>query len=291
MDEIRRDQLQTLDGLRLPSDRATTEDATQDAASEAILSDPQTAVEFARRRAFDAAVAEAFAQVPLPLGMAARLMTALEAEAAGEQHGLLMPAAVPAMSSAAGAPTPVTAVEAVAPPLNRRSWLATAGSALAATAAGGAFFVWWQNRHRPDLTVEQVLESALVFHQRAAARRGDARPTSERKVPEFPLSRFVEPRAEPRVRPLDEPLLGRTGVVYELAPADQPRASLYVISERPGLSAPAVPNLAAAPMAHPFMTGGCAMSAWREDHRIVLLIVDGDERRYREYFAGPQVFA
>lgn len=268
MNEFRREFLQELDGCRPRNDDSVSGEET-------IVDDPQAAKLLRGRRAFDAAVADAFAQVPLPLGMAARLAAALEAEAATDEAGPLMPAATPA----------------IAAPHTRRRWLATAGSALAATAAGGALFVWWQNRGRTDLTVEQVLEASLVFHQRAAVKRGEAKPESLAPHSEFPRSRFVTPHAEPRVRPLDEPLLGRTGVVYELAPAGEPRASLYVMSERPGLSAPAVPLLPSAPMTHPFKTGGCAMSAWREAHRIVLLVVDGDERRYREYLAAPQEFA
>lgn len=275
MDEFRQEFLQELDGRRPLNDDSICEQET-------LLDDPQAAEQLRRRREFDAAVAATFAQVSLPVGMAARLAMALEAEAAGERAGPLTPVSSPLVS----------AIPMSDAPQSRRSWLAAAGSALAATAAGGALFVWWQNRHRPEFTGEQVLEAALVFHQGAAAKRGEARPISVSPPPaEFPLSRFVTPRAEPRVRLLDEPLLGRTGAVYELAPADQPRAALYVVSERPGLTAPAVPLLADAPQAHPRITGGCAMSAWREAHRIILLVVDGDERRYRDYLAAPQEFA
>jgi hypothetical protein len=275
MNEFRREFLQELDGRRPQGDDAIGADET-------ISDDPRLAAELQSRRAFDRAVAQAFEQVPLPLGLAARLAATLEAEAATERSGLLAPAASTAPAAAPHRQSPYS----------RRHWLAATGSALAATAAGGALFVWWQKRRSADLTVEQVLEASLVFHQRAAAKRGEAQPISLAPPPaDFPLSDFVRPHAEPRVRKLDEPLLGRTGFVYELAPADGPRASLYVLHESPQLSLSAVPLLPNAPMAHPFKTGGCAMSAWREANRMVLLAVDGDERRYREYLAAPQEFA
>ena len=271
--------LQMLDGCRPP--HAVSHHLPVEAAQR-LAQDPQAAEWHRRNVVFDAAVADAFAQVPLPLGMAARLAAALANET--QESEVAQEAAAP--------------VSLPAPPSDRRNlwhrrrWLTAAGSSMAATAAGWAAFAWWQGRSRSDLSLEQVLDESLAFHQRSAARRNEARPISENPPPaEFPLSRYVTPRTEPRVRQLDEPLLGRLGVAYELAPAGQPRAALYVVSERAGLRAPAVPLLPAEPSEHPFMTGGCAMSAWREESRIVLLVVEGDAARYREFLAAPKVFA
>jgi hypothetical protein len=240
-----------------------------------VAADPRYAERQRRTAAFDAAVARVYADVPVPVGVAERLQAALAA--------------------AADVESPIVA-DSPAPPLpsrfHRRRWLAAAGSALTATAAGWALFAWWRGRERDAYTTEELLHAALVRLRQTDAERNVAVPESKQAPPrEFPRSAHVVPEAEPRWRRLEEPLVERAGVAYELAPANAPRAVLYVLATRGEHGAPDLPPLPTDVPHTPSSTGGCALGAWREDDRLCVLVVDGDERRYRGFVERPQVVA
>jgi len=273
---------------RLDACRASTDDFAEllNAGDYAALADdPRYAEWYRRSAAFDMAVVDAMVddgadQTPLPAGLFDRLQAALQADAA---------ATIEPTSSAAS-----QHAEAVASPagIDRRRWLVAAGSALSATAAGWALFAWLGNRGREPFSNEELLHDALALHRLAAARSGEAVPMSQQLPPtEFAFSSHVRPEVEPRWRLLAEPLAGREGVAYELAAPHAPRAALYVASRRGRLGAPALPALPADSGRAPSSTGGCSLGAWIEDDRLVVLVVEGDERRYRGFVERPQAFA
>jgi hypothetical protein len=247
---------------------------------ERFESDPRYASWLARSAEFDAAVARAYDDVPVPTGMSARLTVALtEADAA----------------EAASAAT-VTPASVAAAPTSRRRWMAAFGSALTATAAGAAFLIWRNRQPREEMTREQFLDEMLVFHQRTAGEAGGARILTQsgdeadrRLLEQLPLSRTVVPQDRVRWRKFDETSLGRSGIAYELARPGGPRAVLYVMADDRGLPIAELPK--DEPDRAPATTGGCALGAWREAGRLAILVVDGDAGRYEQFLVRPQIFA
>jgi hypothetical protein len=291
MDESNRLPRSTLDAAvwhALDACRPGSDDAAElltDVDRQAVENDPKCATWRRRSEAFDRAVARAYADVPVPEGLAARLQATLEAAA-------LETAAVAEATQVAEVATDESAVRPQPARLDRRRWLTAAGSAMAATAAGWGLLVWWRGRERDVLTTEELLHEVLALHQRTADRAQAATPVSRKAAPaEFPPSPRVRREAELRWRPLDETLLGRRGAAYELSAPGAPRAVLYVLAMRGESGSPELPPLATDSTAAPASTGGCSLGVWREDDRVVVLVVEGDERRYRNYVAQPAVIA
>lgn len=265
--------LERLDACRPAHDDAA--DALTEADRRTVANDPRYAERQRRSAAFDTAVARVYQDVPVPIGLAERLQAALEAAAAADSQ---------AVAAAPAPPSPAR--------WRRRRWLAAAGSALTATAAGWALLAWWRGRVRDAYTTEELLHAALTRLRRTDADRNRAISVSKQAPPrELPLSAHVVPEAEPRWRRLDEPLVDRPGIGYELAAPAAPRAVLYVLATRGERGAPALPPLPADVPHTPSSTGGCSLGAWREDDRLCVLVVDGDERRYRGFVERPRAVA
>jgi hypothetical protein len=236
-----------------------------------------------RSQAFDGSVGRAMAEVPVPAGSLEKVLMAIaEAEA-----GALPPASVELAK-----PQPVGETER-RPLLSRRGWLAACGSAAATTAAGFGLFAWWQGRQRPLLTLEDVLHQALAFNNSPEAVRDPAVPVTLTPPPaDFPLSpAIVALRATPRWRKLDGQLLGRPGVAYELSPAAEPRAVMYVLRAEVFSRAPVITSLPTEPTHVPVNTGGSSLGAWREGDRLVVFVVEGDSARYRSFLTPPRDIA
>ena len=250
--------------------------------AEALRADHAANEYFGRSQAFDAVVAKAFGQVPIPLGAKERLLAALAADGEASSNDSFAPA-----ESATLVPVRRAA------PLTRRRWLAACGAAATSTAAGLAFYAWWQGRQRPDLSLEDILHSALAFHELPEAENAAWTTIAEQAPPaEFPLSKAIRTvRSIPRWRPLGKELLGRSGVAYEVAGRGEPRATVYVLTADGGLKAPLIRHLPAEPMHAPETTGGMALGAWREEGRIVCFVVAGDADRYRSFLSTPRDIA
>lgn len=262
-----REVLEELDACRPSSaDASSLSETTQ----RLLRDDPRYAAWFEQSQAFDTEVAATYADVPVPEGLAGRLQSALTADAASLNSAALpMPARV-----------------------NRRGWLAAAGAALATTAAGWGVVTWWRGRQQDMLTTDEILHAMLTLHQQTAEQRASGVSMAKQAPPSpFPFSSHVHFEVTPRWRTLSEPLLGRNGVAYELTAPAAPRAVLYVLSLGGDRGAPGLPPLTTDSTAAPSTTGGCSMGMWREDDRMVVLVVDGDERRYRAFVERPAVFA
>lgn len=263
--------LQKLDACRPAHDDAA--ELLSEADRRAAAADPRYAERQRRTTAFDAAVARVYEDVSVPVGLAERLQAALAADVVAQ-----------------------TEADSPAPPqparFGRRRWLAAATSALTATAAGWAFFAWWRGRERDAYTSEELLHAALTRLRETEAERNLAVLESQQAPPpEFPRSRHVVVEAEPRWRRLDEPLVERPGIAYELAAPAAPRAVLYVLATRGERGAPALPPLPTDVPREPSSTGNCSLGAWREEDRLYILAVDGDQRRYRSFVERPRAVA
>ena len=255
-----------------------------------VRDDAQLRERLQRIEALDAAVKRTYADVPVPAGLSSRLLAALAADAtvAAAVSDAAQTTAVVSSNSELASPATVERASGVEPSprsvWSRRQWLTTTGAAAGATAAGLAFALWLYDRGQRDLTLDDVLRQALVFHQARDARLKPPQPTWQFPAPqEFPLSTLVSVApAATRWTALDGRLLGRPGVAYELASPRSPSATLYVL-QFGKLGEPDIESLPAAPAQSPHTTGGFALAAWREEDRICILVVEGDEREYRRY--------
>jgi hypothetical protein len=177
--------------------------------------------------------------------------------------------------------------------LSRRRWLAACGATTAATAAGLIGF-WFIRRNQPsEITVEQLLDEAYALHETDGSISATA--IDPRNLPtDFPLTSAIKLPAGfvPRRRNLDgSRLIGRPGAAYELAPVGRPRATLYVLGDHFGMQGVAgVPQIASGVADK--TTGHRALGAWREGGMLYVFVVEGDEHRFRQFFAqSTGVFA
>jgi hypothetical protein len=274
---------------------------------EAVRADAGLTARYRRLQRLDGVIGRAFADVPVPVGLDARLMAALAADALvgrveassseasrGENSwGEASRAQVSrAQESRVAAPTSNPLHASAAAPVeparfSRRGWLAVCGATAAATAAGLAG-LWLLRSNRPgEMTVEQLLDEAFALHEQLEDRLPPAVEVDLRNPPvDFPMSAKISRRAGivPRRRPLDGRLLGRPGSAYELAGPGAPRATLYVLGD--GSGSHGVVGVPDSVSGHPDKTtGNRALGAWREGGLLYVFVVEGDAERYRRFFA------
>jgi hypothetical protein len=229
--------------------------------AEALAHDPHLRSRYDAVQRLDARLVEAFAAVPVPAGLAARLIAGLQPSAG------LQPTSV-APESVAQPPAQVIALApaAVRHPLPRRRLLAAlAASILLATGL-------WTVFHSPATPAagELTTEAAQWFERLT----DDWQPIAQAPA-NLPLPAAIvgHPRGW---QALAKTPAGR-GVVYSLAQGAKSRAVLFVLSaRRPGL--PGAP-----PLAPQSATGGLTISAWQSQGLVYVLVVEGDERAYRRF--------
>jgi hypothetical protein len=153
---------------------------------------------------------------------------------------------------------------------------------LLATAAGLLVAVWLGMRQgERNLSEPFVLDEAIRAFDRGI---DPAEPLqAEKPAPaEYPLSLAVLPVRGTRWRLLDGSLfLGRRGVVYDLPGPAGASAALYVVDAEPA------EGFATAPTGRPFTTAGCCAASWREGDLLYVLVVQGDTTTYRAYLNLP----
>lgn len=216
---------------------------------------------------FDARVAEAVHDVPVPPGLAERLAAALRADAE------LAPAAAEATAAERGGPGKVGTVP------GRRSWLmaTAAGAAVAAAAAVAA--VWFWPRSPELVSGEDLVHAARAFHQRGD---GDAAAWQWGPPPrDYPMGNQMAVAGGVPWRYLPGQVYGRRGIGYRLAAPRQARATLLVIDRRGPVTAPQLAALPTTPLQNVLTTGGCTTAVWVEGPRVYVLVVDGDLRTFR----------
>lgn len=243
-------------------------------AAEALAADPRYETWLKQSTKFDAAVAAAFQQVPVPAGLEARLAAALATEELAD--------------STTGPVTLPVASHAVPRTVSRRVWIAAAGVALAGTLSG-RLWSWVLDRffQSPPLALEQVRDQLLDFHK-LTAHEGVLIPSTE-KHPHGPLiSAALVPQIDPLWRALGErTILGYDVDAYELAPPDAARATYYKLRARRGAAPIAVAETS--PPRHPGTTGGYTCAVWIEHDHYVALVVEGDQTRYEKFLQPPPV--
>lgn len=212
----------------------------------------------------DDRLAAAFRDVPIPPGLAQRLLDRLAVERNTEQI----------------APDDILQLTYSTHLSSRfsRRWLLVGGGLL--TVAASLLIAVWLGAGQTDGLSEQfVLDEAIRAFDVVIAPRGQL--VSERLPPAgYPFSSAVLQARGTSWRPLDE-FLGRRGVVYELLGRAGARAALYVVA------ADDTPWCGDAPAVRPFTTGGYCASAWQEGGLLYVLVVQGDPATYNGYLNLP----
>lgn len=201
--------------------------------------------QWAASQAWDAQVRDAFADVPVPTGLADRLLAAV---------------------SDAGAESVVTVPQTAF--WSRRTILSV-GAAAAAVALVAVSMAYWQ--WSDPLTTDFVVQKSLIWVEQIdpAGWRDDAIPTAD--YPLDPALALYNVAWQRLSLPYDS-----HAVVYRgaLAP-DRSTASLIVIQTHLGETLPSIP-----PTRPDSSTGGLCIGVWKSQGKLYVLIVPGSPRVY-----------
>jgi hypothetical protein len=240
---------------------------------------------YERLQRTDARLAAAFQDVPVPEGLADRLLASLAADRAVDEAMCGKESPEPQGASPVG----------LRPRRVSRRWLVAAAVPLAA--AAGLFAVFVIGLLRPPVPKQyngsMIMEEAISLFMREmadpkAAHHGpaDARPK------EFPLSHDLQDTAEIEWRTLEQ-FAGRQGVAYDIpGPPRNPqvKATLYVIrcsvEDLPEQPRPELPECR-------YSTGNCYTLAWQDRDRglLYVLVYNGREDDWRYYLKPPRPWA
>jgi hypothetical protein len=211
----------------------------------------------------DAQVVTALHDVPVPGGLAARILTGVQAELA----------ATPQKSEASN--------RAGIKQNNRFSRRAALIASGAAVAAAVLIAVRVFSPQRPEVTPSELMETAIGrFNAERNARLANHDMKSAPSA--FPVSDEVVFH-EARWRWIDDPMLGRRGVAHDLAVGQGAfRATLYVMEG-------SIDGLITAPPptpTYPPTQGACA-AAWQSGGLVYVLVVEGGSDEYQRFIRRP----
>ncbi|HVC99120.1 MAG TPA: hypothetical protein VND64_35985 [Pirellulales bacterium] len=227
---------------------------------------------------FDRAVGRAMEQVPIPLGLAERLLaTVNSANIVPSADGPLAEGNKLAEGSGLAGGNRLAGERGR---VVRRRWLVSAS--MAAVAALAASVVVYPFLAVPSpMGYDTLINFVGDFHDREPAAEG--KPLTEVSPPAaYPFPSSVVTNGLTRWRPVRK-LLGRTGVAYDLTGARGRRATLYVVDLTSG-SRPIADNcVPTSPHNNGTFTVGRTMGAWTDGTLLYVLVVEGDEGVYRSF--------
>jgi hypothetical protein len=240
----------------------------------AMAVDPALEELHRRVERIDARLAAAFHDVPVPEGLAERLLRqlsaaqALQADAVHEGREESRDGEEPA--------APVVRPAALSRAASRvsRRWLVAAAVPLCA--AAGLLIAFFLNNQQVKYSADRVMEdaAALFCNEEHPEGRTEPWPNS------FPFSRDVLWMPGTTWRPVSG-LLDSDAVAYDLRGPGGVRATLYVI--RCEADVADEPSRQPAPT-----TGNCSAAAWKENGLVYVLVVKGGEADYRSFLERPR---
>ncbi len=238
-----------------------------------LSTNPELRKLYERLQAVDAKLAAAFQEVPVPEGLAQRIVQRLEANraeqvAAGDAQG------------SAEAPARLPAREAPARPRrgSRRRFLAVAGTFSTGAVLLVAALIYLGTRP-PHYDKPFVLREASKFFSNEPGQPGGNLLANAPK--NYPISREVRRFPGTRWRKI-KGFLGCGGVAYDLrGPGGARNATLYVVK----LTVTGLKDTQA-PDRPPRNTANLCTAAWQEGKLLYVLVVGGSRRDY-EYCLAP----
>lgn len=239
-----------------------------------VEASPELAGLHRRLQRLDAAMADAFRDVPVPSGLEARILARLESDSSRVHSSL--PEVVPATCTPAALPE----ADAARPLPSRRRWFLAVGG-LAAVAAAVLLVALGVFQEPAVLAKSEALNGAIQFYLTDPHAGG--RPLAD-AAPEHPfspsLASVVARRfSEIRWRPI-EGFLNRRAVAFDVVGPQGIVATLYAtdcpvdglpseVPQRPMLS-----------------TGETSVSAWQEGGLLYVLVVEGGIPAYERFCAA-----
>jgi hypothetical protein len=238
--------------------------------SAALGEDEGLRARFDRLQKADAAIKDAFADVPVPADLAGRVLLCLSEAAPAKPVQPIQVAAETELDSPALLPSSPIGIR---PKLVTRFQL-IAGFAVAAASVAIAAGVWMHSHRNTAVTSGQAIETAMDFFDHDNAPPGE--PVSRVAPPvDFPMSQDIARLTDVRWRRVDN-FMGSQAVAYDL-PSRGGKATLYVANRTvAGLPdfPPPVPTLS---------TGGNSAAAWQSGNLVYVLVVQGDAQTYADY--------
>ncbi len=226
-----------------------------------VQQDPEARIAYERVQAWDASVSNALEQVPVPPGLAERILSRLVPADLPAQPDAVIPSILPFEQTAIEQKT------AGWSRLNhfgsRRQWLAV-GSMTAAGLLVAAFLSTWLRTDAPrplEILADGWLQGLAGSWQPAEpAPRGFALPSGVAATP-MGWQQLSNPR----------------GVAYKLSDGKAGTATLFVVR----LSVAGLPI--APPPVPQSTTGGKAVAYWQSGSLVYVLVIEGNERSYRNF--------
>lgn len=222
-----------------------------------VMEDSHAARHYDRVQRCDTRLQAAMHDVHVPDDLARRLLAHLQAThaATNETHAAI-----------------TLPIESASPIKARRSWWPVALAASLLVAASALFAWQWQPSGNVDVvTLTEVWQNQLSEDWRPMA-------TAPKQLG-VPVRLAVEPQRWQPTRAYQ----GYAGVAYDVSRRGC-RAVLFIVNVAPDGTLPKAP-----PMVPQFSAGGRAVAAWLSGKRLCMLVVDGDERAYRNLIRASQV--
>jgi len=224
---------------------------------------------YERLQRLDKVLADAYQDVPVPEGLADRILARLRESPMGETLG------TPLEEAPIDVPQPAPRLRAGGR-LRRRTWMVGAGI-LGGVAAALliAALVGIHPQQQPGW--EEVCNAAIErFNQDLLAGGGKLAPAAQ---PDYPLSGFLSTQdLQVRWRPIRD-FFQYEGVAYDLIGPGGVTATLYVVDDDGKIS------VEGAPPTDPYNSGDRSSAAWRENGLLYVLVVAGQVKDYRRFIA------
>jgi len=247
-------------------------DAAMAAAADQLRGSAELAARFRHQERLDARIAAAFVDVPVPDGLAERILQGLAEAPAPQAEETFAAVEEP------GPAEPLAVVAGAGPRVSRR-WLVlgTAGIVAATVMITAAVL----HVRLPQVDRPNMLDAAIQFFDGDWEELAGGRPIAGAAPGGgFPLSPHVLQGDWVRRRNVSE-FLGRRGVAYDLTRPGGPRATLYVV-KYPLVGLPSRPSREPTLTTHDRST-----SAWQAGPTLFVLVVEGGPRTYRAYLNLP----
>lgn len=244
-----------------------------------LSADPELDDLYERLQRLDARLAEVFADVPVPEGLADRILGGIASRTAAASCQSEQIADVSGQTPATDAATPLSPARKT----SRRRWFAAAAVALSVAASVLIAVVQFQ---RPvAMSEDDALGRAIDFFVSDTLAEQGTELTEGNEPEDFPFSRHVRFYQGTSFRPI-EGFLECDGVAYDMTNHRGVAATLYVVQRR-GVVVPGLPSLPPS-YRRAFRTRNCCSVAWESDGLLYVLVVGGSSKQTYNSFLPIQ---
>jgi hypothetical protein len=270
---------EAMDACRAGSDDLGLPELAQ--VADSLAADSGARRVFDRIQRLDKRIAAAAHDVPVPAGLAERILARLPNGSALATNGSLAAETAAATESistetaamgAAGLVAPAAAQVAPAAALGRLRFskraLSLAGLAASLLIAVGLVAFW--PPHKP-LSAAALIDNSGDWTAQLAE-RASWEPLTERELAKYPAAEAV--RARPQSWSNASSLVGEDAVVYDVSTAGH-RAYLFVIPSVDPVAGPAPSSIPQS------STHGLMIGCWQSQGMVYVLVVEGDVRAYQ----------